>query len=366
MIYSYTYFDHKIQKFHLGLTYFFNKMFELDLEEFDADQMLEDPMKVIVSNSKTRLENPLKEIVIQYHALGNDEKNIIRDSFLNNNSIAELCKGEKEPRKYEQLPKPIKKAVEDFWKSIWEDYSSKESLNKAVKALCGEVLDHFHDFKNQPNQKTRVCPFCGLHGLKPSDDIHRNAYDHYLPKSMYPFNAVNFQNLVPICHECNSDEKKATDTLFDDHGNRREVFYPFDSGIDPDKLTVTISKNQAYTSGNSTLMKKDLKYDYEILIDGNQDNRVESWDSIFRLKERYQKYLADFETEWFEQLKSDYKDDLEDGIDFNRFKARILRRVAREMLVSEKGIIKNAYYNYLFDSDGFEEDLNALIGNRAA
>ncbi len=23
------------------------------------------------------------------------------------------------------------------------------------------------------------------------------AYDHYLPKSLYPFNSINFRNLVP-------------------------------------------------------------------------------------------------------------------------------------------------------------------------
>lgn len=366
MIYPYTYFDHKVQKFHLGLSYFFERLFELDLMEYDKNQLLEAPMIEIVSASKTRLETPLKEIVRLYHALNAQEKEIIKKSFEDNNKIEDLCKGEGQPKKYTELPNDIKQAIENFWKSLWEGFSSKEGLNQHLKVFCGEVLEHFHEFKKQPDQKTRVCPFCGINGLKPSDDIYRNAYDHYLPKSLYPFTSVNFKNLVPICHECNSDEKKATDTLFKD-GNRRIAFYPYDSAIDPNKLSVTITRNQAYnSSNNSTLMKKDFKYQYDILIDGKNDERIDTWDEIFRVKEKYQRYLSDFETEWFEQLKSDFKESIEDGITFERFKTKTLDKVSRELLVNEKGIIKKAYYQYLFGMDGFEEDLKFTAGIRAA
>lgn len=366
MIYPYKYFNHKIQKFHIILSYFFDKLFELDLAVYDQDLLLEVEMIEIISSSKVRLENPLKEIVTLYHAMSDEEKNLVKKSFEDNNKIEELCKGEGQPKKYFELPEGIRESIEKFWKSLWEGFSSKEGLNQHLKVLCGEVLEHFHEFKKQPNQKTRVCPFCGINGLKPSDDIYRNAYDHYLPKSLYPFTSVNFENLVPICHECNSDEKKAIDTLFKD-GTRREVFYPYDSTIDPDKLSVTIQRNEAYNvTNNSTLMKKNFKYQYDILIDGKSDKRINTWDEIFRVKEKYQRYLADFETEWFEQLKSDFKESIQDGITFLRFKTKTLTKVRLEMLVSEKGIIKNAYYQYLFEMNGFEDDFSMAIGIRAA
>jgi hypothetical protein len=99
MIYPYTYFDHKIQKFHEGLTHFFDKLFELNLAEYDQDQLLKAPMIEIVGASKTRLETPLREIVRLYHALDTQEKETIKSSFEDNNKIEELCKGEGQPKK---------------------------------------------------------------------------------------------------------------------------------------------------------------------------------------------------------------------------------------------------------------------------
>ena len=53
------------------------------------------------------------------------------------------------------------------------------------------------------------CPYCGIADIKGQHHRLKDAYDHYLPKSIYPFNSVNFKNLAPMCHECNSSYKLA-------------------------------------------------------------------------------------------------------------------------------------------------------------
>lgn len=363
MIYPYTYFDHRIQKFHQGLVFFFTQMFRLDLEEYDENQLLEEEFRILVRKSPARLEAPLKEIVKLYKLIeGVNDKRAVKEAFENNNNIEELCRGLGNPKKFEELPDLIKDKIFTFWRDLWEDFSHQDSLNTHVKDLCGGVLEHFHEFKKLPTQGTKVCPFCGINGLKPGDDIRRNDYDHYLPKSLYPFIAVNFNNLVPLCDGCNSDEKKAKDVLFKPDGSRRRLFYPFDPSIDPNKLSVAIDVMDTYTlDTKSTRFKFGLKHYYRILIDGVDDERITSWDDIYRIKERYQKNLAASESEWFSHLVEEYKEALVDGICYTRFKEKLLSRTKRELLVSEKGIIKNAYYTYLLNLPDIEEDLSLYL-----
>ncbi|MFB2553388.1 HNH endonuclease [Ensifer soli] len=71
-----------------------------------------------------------------------------------------------------------------------------------------------------------ICPFCGIGSIKRAHFKEREAYDHYLPKSIYPFNSINFRNLAPACHECNSSYKLTKDPAHSGVG-RRKAFYPY-------------------------------------------------------------------------------------------------------------------------------------------
>ena len=60
------------------------------------------------------------------------------------------------------------------------------------------------------------CPYCGdasvfvtNHvGVDGNDVVSKTVLDHYLPKSEFPYFAVNIFNLFPCCERCNSDVKK--------------------------------------------------------------------------------------------------------------------------------------------------------------
>ena len=65
----------------------------------------------------------------------------------------------------------------------------------ALREQIGEIDDHYKRFM----QENRVgkCPFCGINDIKGIHHTRREAYDHYLPKGLYPFNSINFRNLAP-------------------------------------------------------------------------------------------------------------------------------------------------------------------------
>ena len=65
-------------------------------------------------------------------------------------------------------------------------------------------------------KQLKYCPYCGdasvfvtQHvGVGDNNVVAKPFLDHYLPKSKYPYFAVNFYNLFPCCWRCNSNDFK--------------------------------------------------------------------------------------------------------------------------------------------------------------
>lgn len=80
----------------------------------------------------------------------------------------------------------------------------------------------------------KTCPYCNESSTYAIYDQNsgkmRAELDHFLPKSRYPFFALSFYNLIPVCHSCNhvklekSIEVNPHDDYFDD--NDRFSFVP--------------------------------------------------------------------------------------------------------------------------------------------
>ena len=118
-----------------------------------------------------------------------------------------------------------------FFKGLY----SQDLLNlSALREKISRLDDHYEKFIMKNN--SGKCPFCGIMGIKGVYHSKRDAYDHYLPKSIYPFNSINFKNLVPACHECNSTYKLSKDPVYSPKDpllsatkGIRKAFYPYAS-----------------------------------------------------------------------------------------------------------------------------------------
>ena len=207
----------------------------------------------------------------------------------------------------------------------------------------------FTDFVSLSHQRALVCPFCGLNKLKTSESINRDAYDHYIPKSFYPFISVNFNNLFPICHECNSDEKKATDILYNGT-TRRSVFYPFDTIYQADQLEIKVAPTNTYNPDNLKTLLYDIDWIYSITLSGNTDPRITSWDEIFHIKRRYRENILVYQTEWYEEVLWEFKKEKEKGTTFNKFRDEIIGKAEYMKLISPFGccVIHTLHFCFLF------------------
>ncbi|HSH68240.1 MAG TPA: hypothetical protein VLB84_21095 [Bacteroidia bacterium] len=357
MIYAYKYLPHKIENFNSNIAHFFEQLFKNDLAIYDENILLAAEFIPIVNKSPVSLKNNLSEITRIYHLLPDTDKQVLQNAFCIAKDIENLCTDTTiNLVKFDEIHVDIRNLLKAFSVSLWEDFPQ----NQLVENAYGQVQEHFQAFTSSVHQKALICPFCGLHKLKPSGAPNRDAYDHYIPKAFYPFISINFKNLFPICHECNSDEKKTTDTLYDGI-NRERVFYPFDSHYQANQLSVVIKPSVTYNPSNLKTLLNDIDWKYAITLAGRTDSRLTSWDRIFHIQRRYRENIVVYQIEWFEQLLEKYKRELVKGTSFENFKKEIIDEAKSYISSWPLGILRYVYFNFLFSISDFEEKFFSFI-----
>lgn len=110
--------------------------------------------------------------------------------------------------------------------------------------------------------------------------------DPFLPTGTYPFNSVNFRNLAPMCHECNSSYKLQKDPVRHidplhraNAGTRRKAFYSFAAAAPGIAIKLTLS-----TFDIDNLSPADINL---VITAPGRDEEVESWKDVFGIEERY-------------------------------------------------------------------------------
>jgi hypothetical protein len=244
MLFAYTYVHHPMEKMQEFIEFIFFEVwckapgglpFSFDL--FDAAPELKTIMEAFhYSDAKGAdfFNGHIEQIYGLFADLSPDQIAQLRAWFRGNNDIAGLCRNDPVVAiaRYDDL-KTFDQPLADVLVSFFKGLYSKDLLGlAALKEVIGEIDDQYFKFTSVNRQGK--CPFCGINDVKGVYHSRREAYDHYLPKGKYPFNSINFHNLAPACHECNSTYKlskdplhNAKDPLLTKTGGRRKSFYPY-------------------------------------------------------------------------------------------------------------------------------------------
>ena len=244
MLFPYSYVPHSMEIMHEFIEYIFFEVWckAPDGHPFGFDLFNAKPdLKVVMESfyySDAKWADffyaHVEKIYGLFAALSSMQINQLQSWFSGNNNIEGLCRNDPTIAlaRYSDLEAfhpSIAEALASFFKGLY----SKDLLNlAALKSVIGEMADHYTKFTEI--NKQGKCPFCGITDVKGIYHSKREAYDHYLPKGKYPFNSINFKNLAPACHECNSTYKLSQDPLFDakdplvaQTGGRRKSFCPY-------------------------------------------------------------------------------------------------------------------------------------------
>jgi len=126
-----------------------------------------------------------------------------------------------------------------------------------------------------------VCPFCGCEYFD-APGAAREDLDHYLVRSLYPFAAVNLQNLIPMGLKCNARYKQAQDILRDGQGVRRRSFFPYADR----KIDVVLDRSIPFGSADGCLPE----WQIDFVVDGPE---CITWDVVFSVRQRFKRDVLD-------------------------------------------------------------------------
>lgn len=222
---------------------------------------------------EVKLKVDFENLKQAYEASSEEEMDRLAHAFEKNIQVENICKKEIVPISYDELligaTEKFQRCIE-ILKSI-QGYLYDNLLKlKGLEGTVGTFKNYYEKFYDETIDY--VCPFCALSNMLTSKDLFREAFDHYLPKSKYPFVSFLRENLFPICHTCNSTYKG--DKNPKDYG---KSFYPFTSEHNDCNLSFKI------TAGEIVNMNIQSEHFFE---------EVETWDKLFDIKNRLNNFAS--------------------------------------------------------------------------
>lgn len=305
MLFNYRYVPHNIENFQIWLDHLVKVVWCRSSGAYSID-LLHTELKAVVeeiANDEAitidHLDGPIKKIDALFQRLTPADRARISIWYDNNNDIEALCNNDphKAAATYDDiknlakvvdagLGEKLTEELKDFFKNLF----TRVIRLSAVTNRLGTSLDaHYNDFV-RVNRRNR-CPYCGLSKLDGEHDATRDAYDHFLPKSIYPFNTVNFRNLAPMCGKCNSGYKLKKDPTSHidplhraNNRTRRKAFYSYAATAPNISIALSFS-----ISNIDDLCPSDITL---TITAPGKDEEVESWKDVFGIEQRYKAHCC--------------------------------------------------------------------------
>jgi hypothetical protein len=292
MLFPYKYIPHSIEKMQKFVDYIFDEVWckaqsvpDYSFNLYDNEPELKD---VIISfdssNNKSSIffNTKIREIFDVFKRLPATDIKKLKSWYKANNEIEKLCSNDPDvtPVLYKELKNfnlRLSDLIETFFKNLYPNKDHNILSPPPLSRKIGKIIDHYTEFMNV-NKKGK-CPFCGINDIKGNNHTKRDAYDHYLPKKLYPFNSINFRNLAPMCNDCNSFYKSAKDPLHSTNDNRRKAFYSYSSACYKVEIRISLTSTdiEHLTSDDIT-----IKFGPPDLLE-----ELNTWNELFEIEKRY-------------------------------------------------------------------------------
>jgi hypothetical protein len=315
MLFPYTYVPHQMDKMQTFIDYIFYEVWckaptggPFGLNLFDANAELREVMEAFLWDDSKGAEffyGHVERIYGLFAELTSAQINQFQQWYRGNNDLEKVCANDPAVHlaRYADIAvnhKAIGEQLAAFFKGL---YSQSLLDLAALRAKIGDIDDHYQAFVTA--NKAGKCPFCGINDLLGKYHSKREAYDHYLPKVLYPFNSINFHNLVPACHHCNSSYKTSKDPARkpkDPAGEavRRKVFYPFSTAPHAIDLQVTLQHADI-----EHLTPADIHLTFGLANVGEQ---IDTWKDVYGIEERYRgKLLGGDGKAWLVEVLDEWR-----------------------------------------------------------
>lgn len=350
MIYCYTYIpNHPAYTVHDAISHFFNELenhnqcrfanifnnkYTWFLDLINNTDVLGLKLRAVFRAYK-RINDPIiRGQVINSFNYWNDIENRCRQNLVN-----ELL--------WDELPNDIKtpifKLFKYLYKTLTKDNGTLANANKLRR-------QHYSDFHNRNG---RICKICAIRYLD-LPDVQTNSYDHYLQISLYPFSAINYKNIVPICDKCNqSPAKGVKHMLYTDYDSRtrRIADYPYEQNVSK-SVSITID---ALFKQNPVIT---------LTYNGDNINKINTWKNVFNIDSRYKGEIKENRRLWIDGLVQINEQKICTSV--NSLKADINKRIRN---ISSKEIdlfdhLELAFWNFIINDHPELTDLMVFVNEK--
>ncbi len=317
MLFPYKYVHHDIEKMQGYIDYIFYEIWckapivhTYSYELYEGLPELKEIIQgfhYVEREPSNRFLSGIEEIFYEFIVLNPSQIDQLRNWYLANNSMERICDNDVAylPIDYKGLRvfnSTLAQKIETFFKSL---YSNDLLALKILADKIGDIRAHYDTF--MATNTEGYCPFCGLHRIKSAYHSKREAYDHYIPKSLYPFNSINFSNLAPICNECNTSYKHAKDPLRSSNGDRRKTFYTYKAAPHSIEIKIDFRTNHLFDLKPADVI---LSYGPDILSE-----EIGTWRELFGIDERYAIICCEDAKDWIECVFEMWNHDENKAID---------------------------------------------------
>ena len=305
MLFAYTYITHAMEKMQAFIDFIFFEVWckapgngDFRLELFDANTELKDLMETFYygdTQGGDFFYRHVERIYGLFAAFTPPHIDRLKQWYQANNDIEKICANDPAVQiaRYADI-KAIHPGLSAQLASFFKGLYSPQLLDlAALREKIGQIDEHYQAFM-QVNT-TGKCPFCGLGDIKGVHHTKREAYDHYFPKWLYPFNSINFRNLSPACHECNSTYKLSKDPAHNATG-RRKAFYPYSTNGNRIEMTIGLGMPDI-----DRLTPADIQLTFGPAA---VHEEIETWKEVYGIDERYKaKCCGSDAKDWLEQVR---------------------------------------------------------------
>lgn len=301
MLFPYTYVPHQMEKMQAFIDFIFFEVwckapiglvFHPDLFKGNPDLkevMAEFGYSARAAGRGKVFYGDVKAIYELFAPLSPKEIDQFKRWYRGNNDLEKVCANDPAAQLVRYVDIPVAhKSLGEHLATFFKELYSQSLLGLApLKAKIGDIDDHYQTFMR--TNKVGKCPFCGITDLLGEYHSKRDAYDHYLPKALYPFNSINFHNLVPACHHCNSSYKTSKDPAYSPKDPaaavpRRAIFYPYTATRYAIELQVTLRHSDV-----STLTPADITLQFG---PDAINEEIGTWKDVYGIEERYKNKLC--------------------------------------------------------------------------
>jgi hypothetical protein len=310
MLYPYRYINHSMERMQEFIDYIFYRVWceapncDYDIKLFDGNTDLKEIITDLHNTDPKGADffvKGLQEIFNDFKGFSLAQIDTLKNWYAANNNIEELCKNNPAvlPVDYSDIFKfnqDFEKHLKIFFASL---YSGSFLSLKTISDKIGKIEDHYNEFVRKNN--IGKCLFCGLYDIDGEYVPTREAYDHYLPKSKYPFSSINFRNLAPICNKCNSGNKGTKDPLHDTKGVRRKSFYAYNPIPHTIDVSLVLNSNDI-----AKLTPQDITITFGPAC---LSEEIKTWNELFGIERRYKDKCCSADAKyWITQVFDEHGD----------------------------------------------------------